>query len=186
MSSVLCNTAITSSIPAEWSAPAEAIERITLTELVRGHDQDLFARLAPVVRRQSLLLDLELVERIDAAGIAALITDKTRLLWIESPGSVTMEVGDLPALARAVFLPAPDLPGSVLTALDQIAFGVAAGWASLAWPRGFARAGWLALNRARRRPAGSLIPTRCLIPWLVVALIFGVVRNLPLGAFLSP
>jgi anti-anti-sigma factor len=74
MSSVLCNTAITSSIPAEWSAPAEAIERITLTELVRGHDQDLFARLAPVVRRQSLLLDLELVERIDAAGIAALIS----------------------------------------------------------------------------------------------------------------
>jgi peptidoglycan/LPS O-acetylase OafA/YrhL len=50
-----------------------------------------------------------------------------------------------PALARAVFLPAPDLPGSVLTALDQIAFGVAAGWASLTWPRGFARAGWLAL-----------------------------------------
>ena len=49
-----------------------------------------------------------------------------------------------------------------------------------------ARAGWLALNRARRRPVASLIPTRCLIPWLVVALIFGVVRNLPLGAFLSP
>ncbi|MGD0734071.1 MAG: STAS domain-containing protein [Terracidiphilus sp.] len=74
MCSVLCNPAIVSSIPAEWSAPAEATERINLTELVRGHDQDLFARLAPVVRRQSLLLDLELVERIDAAGIAALIS----------------------------------------------------------------------------------------------------------------
>jgi anti-anti-sigma factor len=74
MSSILCNPAIASSIPAEWSVPAEATERINLTELVRGHDQDLFARLAPVVRRQSLLLDLEMVERIDAAGIAALIS----------------------------------------------------------------------------------------------------------------
>jgi anti-anti-sigma factor len=74
MSSILCNPAAASPIAAEWSAPAEAIERINLTELVRGHDQDLFARLAPVVRRQSLILDLELVERIDAAGIAALIS----------------------------------------------------------------------------------------------------------------
>jgi anti-anti-sigma factor len=34
----------------------------------------LFARLAPVVRRQSMVLDLEMVQRIDAAGIAALIS----------------------------------------------------------------------------------------------------------------
>jgi len=45
-----------------------------LTELVRGQDQLLIARLAPVVRRQSVTLDLGLVERIDAAGIAALIS----------------------------------------------------------------------------------------------------------------
>jgi anti-anti-sigma factor len=74
MSNTMINPVAASSTPAEWSAPIDTIERITLTELVRGHDQDLFARLAPVVRRQSMVLDLELVERIDAAGIAALIS----------------------------------------------------------------------------------------------------------------
>ena len=74
MSTTIINTAGTCHTAADWSVPADAIERITLTELVRGHDQDLFARLAPVVRRQSLVLDLEVVERIDAAGIAALIS----------------------------------------------------------------------------------------------------------------
>jgi anti-anti-sigma regulatory factor len=45
-----------------------------LTELVRGQDQILIQRLSPVVRRQSVTLDLGSVERIDAAGIAALIS----------------------------------------------------------------------------------------------------------------
>jgi hypothetical protein len=31
-----------------------------------------------------------------------------------------------------------------------------------------------------------LIPTWSLIPWLVIALVFGVLRNLPTFAFLSP
>ncbi|MBV9719940.1 MAG: cystathionine beta-lyase [Candidatus Eremiobacteraeota bacterium] len=34
-------------------------------------------------------------------GIADLIEDRTRLVWTESPGSVTMEVQDVPAIARA-------------------------------------------------------------------------------------
>ncbi|MGD0892044.1 MAG: STAS domain-containing protein [Terracidiphilus sp.] len=74
MSSTIISTVAANSNAAEWSAPPAAIERITVTELVRGHDQDLFARLAPVVRRQSMVLDLGIVERIDAAGIAALIS----------------------------------------------------------------------------------------------------------------
>jgi anti-anti-sigma factor len=45
-----------------------------LTDLVRGNEQDLVARLTPLARRQSVTLDLSRVERIDAAGIAALIT----------------------------------------------------------------------------------------------------------------
>jgi len=45
-----------------------------LTELVRGQDQILTAWLSPVVRRQSITLDLSGVERIDAAGVAALIS----------------------------------------------------------------------------------------------------------------
>ncbi len=35
------------------------------------------------------------------AGIASLIQENTRLVWCESPGSITMEVQDLPALVAA-------------------------------------------------------------------------------------
>ncbi|WP_458094056.1 trans-sulfuration enzyme family protein [Roseomonas sp. WA12] len=35
------------------------------------------------------------------AGIADLIDDRTKLVWVESPGSGTMEVQDIPAIARA-------------------------------------------------------------------------------------
>jgi anti-anti-sigma factor len=45
-----------------------------LTELVRGDDQRLVERMTPLVRRRCVSLDLTPVERIDAAGIAALIT----------------------------------------------------------------------------------------------------------------
>jgi anti-anti-sigma factor len=45
----------------------------SFTELVRGNDQVLLERITPLVRRESVLLDLGSVERIDAAGIAALI-----------------------------------------------------------------------------------------------------------------
>ncbi|HUN85756.1 MAG TPA: STAS domain-containing protein [Terracidiphilus sp.] len=45
-----------------------------LHELVRGEEQCLVERLTPVVRRQSVMLDLSRVDRIDAAGIAALIS----------------------------------------------------------------------------------------------------------------
>ena len=43
------------------------------TELVRGTEDALLARLGPLVRRQSVTLDMSSVQRIDAAGIAALI-----------------------------------------------------------------------------------------------------------------
>jgi cystathionine beta-lyase len=35
------------------------------------------------------------------AGISSLIQDSTRLIWTESPGSITMEVQDLPAIVAA-------------------------------------------------------------------------------------
>lgn len=47
---------------------------IASTELVRGQDQRLLEQLLPLVRRQSISLDLRPVSRIDAAGLAALIT----------------------------------------------------------------------------------------------------------------
>ncbi len=53
---------------------AEATEITGITELVRGCDRRLVDHLAAHVRRQSLALDFHTVERIDAAGIAALTT----------------------------------------------------------------------------------------------------------------
>jgi cystathionine beta-lyase len=44
------------------------------------------------------------VERYDpliGSGIAALIRDQTALIWCESPGSITMEIQDVPAIVRA-------------------------------------------------------------------------------------
>jgi len=51
-----------------------AIEASQMTELVRGSEQLLLELVAPLVRRQSVALDLGSVQRIDAAGIAALIS----------------------------------------------------------------------------------------------------------------
>lgn len=47
------------------------------------------------------------------AGIATLIKENTRLIWTESPGSITMEVQDVPAIARAAH------ERDVLVALDN-------------------------------------------------------------------
>jgi len=52
---------------------AENVE-LGITELVKGQEHQLVERLESVVRSQSVVLDLDAVERIDAAGLAALIT----------------------------------------------------------------------------------------------------------------
>ena len=44
-----------------------------LTELVRGSDLQLVEHVEPLVRSQDVVLDCAAIERIDAAGIAALI-----------------------------------------------------------------------------------------------------------------
>jgi anti-anti-sigma factor len=51
-----------------------AMEATEMTELVRGNEQGLLQRVAPLASRQSVCLDMSSVERIDAAGIAALIS----------------------------------------------------------------------------------------------------------------
>jgi anti-anti-sigma factor len=43
-------------------------------ELVRGQEHCLIEIMEPIVRRQSAMLDLRNIDRIDAAGIAALIS----------------------------------------------------------------------------------------------------------------
>jgi anti-anti-sigma factor len=45
-----------------------------ITELIRGNENALLERFMPIVRRQCVTLNLESITRIDAAGLAALIT----------------------------------------------------------------------------------------------------------------
>ena len=52
----------------------EVVEPDWIKELVRGNEARLLERLEPLVRRQNVTLDLAQVARIDAAGLAALIT----------------------------------------------------------------------------------------------------------------
>jgi anti-anti-sigma factor len=56
------------------SGSTHLTEQANMAELVRGTEQGLLAWLSPLVRQQSVTLDLGSVERIDAAGIAALIS----------------------------------------------------------------------------------------------------------------
>jgi len=43
-------------------------------ELIKGQEQEFLGELQPFVRRQSVRLDLSRVERIDAAGLSALVS----------------------------------------------------------------------------------------------------------------
>ena len=45
-----------------------------MTELVRGNESRLIQCVTPLLREESVALDLKSIERIDAAGIAALIS----------------------------------------------------------------------------------------------------------------
>jgi anti-anti-sigma regulatory factor len=62
MTSILSNTS------ALLIAPSD------LHELVRGQEQEFVKRMSSIVRRESVTLDFAQVQRIDAAGIAALIS----------------------------------------------------------------------------------------------------------------
>ena len=46
-------------------------------------------------------VEVEYYDPLAGAGIAALLRHNTRLVWVESPGSITMEVQDVPAIAAA-------------------------------------------------------------------------------------
>ncbi len=58
----------------EMKKIGEPMTACELTELVKGTERGLVDEMTPVVQRRSVWLDLERVERIDAAGIAALIS----------------------------------------------------------------------------------------------------------------
>ena len=71
-------------------------------------------------------------DAMDPASLAAAMTPATRLVWLEAPGSVTMEFPDLPALVRAVarargVLVALDNTWGAGLAFDPFAFGAGGG-----------------------------------------------------------
>lgn len=77
---------------------------------------------------RNLGIEVELYDPMTGSGIAALIRDNTALIWCESPGSVTMEIQDLPAViaaARVRNVPvALDNTYSAGVLLDAFALGV--------------------------------------------------------------
>jgi len=46
-------------------------------------------------------IEVEIYDPLIGAGIAALLRDNTQLIWCESPGSITMEMQDVPAICAA-------------------------------------------------------------------------------------
>ncbi|HEX3987825.1 MAG TPA: hypothetical protein VHZ30_00255, partial [Verrucomicrobiae bacterium] len=49
-----------------------------------------------------------------------------------------------------------------------------------------ARGAWFAAKHFLRKPAGEFLPPKILWAFLIVAVIFTVLRNLPVFSFLSP
>jgi cystathionine beta-lyase len=58
-------------------------------------------------------------DAMSPADLAAKLTAKTRLVWLEAPGSITLEFPDLPALVAAVKAHGDAHPKGIVTALDN-------------------------------------------------------------------
>ncbi len=56
---------------------------------------------------------------MNPADLATKLSAKTRLVWIEAPGSITLEFPDMPALIAAVKAHKDAHPGGIVTALDN-------------------------------------------------------------------
>jgi cysteine-S-conjugate beta-lyase len=84
------------------------------------------------------------VEQYDpliGAGIAAQIKSNTKLVWVETPGSITMEVSDLPAIAKAAHA------AGALVAIDNT---YSAGW----FLRAFELGADISVHALTKYPAG--------------------------------
>ena len=79
-----------------YFAFAASGDHVLVPESIYGPNRDLGDNL---LRR--LGIDVEYYDPLVGSGISGLIRETTRLIWCESPGSVTMEVQDVPAIAAA-------------------------------------------------------------------------------------
>jgi cystathionine beta-lyase len=84
------------SIALAYFAFCKAGDHVLLTESAYGPNTELaFGML------KDFGIEVERYDPLIGGGIADLIRDKTSLIWTESPGSVTMEVQDVPAICAA-------------------------------------------------------------------------------------
>ncbi len=79
-----------------YLALCKAGDHVLLSESAYGPNTELAAGLL-----KRLGIEVERYDPMLGAGIAALIRDTTSLIWCESPGSITMEVQDVPAICAA-------------------------------------------------------------------------------------
>ena len=68
-------------------------DRVLVPETLYGPARDMIFRFLAPLGIEAVSYD----PRLDA-GIATLLDDRTRLVWVESPGSATFEVQDVPAI----------------------------------------------------------------------------------------
>ena len=61
----------------------------------------------------------QVYDPMNPADLAAKLSAKTRLVWLEAPGSVTLEFPDLPALVATVKAHQNPHPAGIVTALDN-------------------------------------------------------------------
>ena len=61
----------------------------------------------------------QMYDPMNPADLASKLTAKTRLVWLEAPGSITMEFPDLPALVAVVKAHQNAHPLGIVTALDN-------------------------------------------------------------------
>jgi len=64
-------------------------------------------------------VSLRYYDPMQPADLAAKLSSKTRLVWLEAPGSITLEFPDLPALVAAVKAHGDVHPQGIVTALDN-------------------------------------------------------------------
>ncbi|WP_374274118.1 cystathionine gamma-synthase [Brevundimonas sp.] len=74
----------------------DAGDHIVTGDDLYGGSWRLFER----VRRRSMGLDFAYVDMSDPAAVEAAITDKTRLLWVETPTNPLMKLADIAALSK--------------------------------------------------------------------------------------
>jgi anti-anti-sigma factor len=100
-------------------------------ELVRGTEDRILNKLMPRVRQESIALDLSGVERIDAAGIAALITlyctaiESGTAFYVVSPSARVLDLLRLVGL-ESILVPAGNATEPSAPRLERLEYDLSA------------------------------------------------------------